>query len=96
MNEGKEFIKIVDLENEFEAGLISTELDKKNIPYSVRSHYEEAFDGVFQFQYGWGYLAAPAEYEDQIMTIYEDLREEIKERTRNNKEKGSVNQEDGE
>ena len=74
MKEGEEFVKILELENEFEAGLLSTELEKENIPHRVNSHFDKAYDGLFQFQYGWGYLSAPACYQDKIEKIYRDLQ----------------------
>ncbi len=74
MREEKEFVKILELDNEFEAGLLSAELEKEEIPHRVKSHFDKAYDGLFQFQYGWGYLSAPARYQDKIEKIYLDLK----------------------
>ena len=74
MAENSFYVKILELEDEFEAGLISSELEKKNIPHEINSHFDKAYDGVFQFQYGWGYLSAPTKYEDEIINIFNDLK----------------------
>lgn len=84
MGEDRAFIKILELDDEFEAGLISTELEKKDIPHRINSHFDKAYDGVFQFQYGWGYLSAPKEYQDKIIKVYNDLKDSDKIDDRNN------------
>ncbi len=68
------YVKVIELEDEFEAGLISTELDRENIPHKINSYFDKAYDGVFQFQYGWGYLSAPQKFENEIREIYTDLK----------------------
>ena len=66
--------KIVVLENELEAKLIESVLIERNIPHLIRSYYDSAYDGLFQAQKGWGHVAAPEEYEDEIKAIHNDLR----------------------
>ena len=70
----KRYIKVVEFDNEFEAGLIKSELDKLEIPYEIISNYDYGFDGIYQFQHGWGSLKAPEKYADRIREIYEDLK----------------------
>ncbi len=72
--ENSKFIKVLELEDEFEAGLIKSELDKEDIPYEIISNYDYGFDGIYQFQHGWGTLKAPEKYVDKIIEIYKDLK----------------------
>lgn len=71
----EEYVKILDLENEFEAGIIRSELDKRNIPFVIESFSDISFNGVYQFQHGWGVLKAPEEYSQEILEIHKDLSE---------------------
>ena len=72
----EEYIKIAVLEDEFEAGLLDSVLSEREIPHRMRSYYDTAYDGLFQTQKGWGYVAAPEQYEAEITEILADLREE--------------------
>lgn len=75
MDSKEEYVKILDLENEFEAGIIRSELDKRNIPFVIESFNDISFNGVYQFQHGWGVLKAPEEYSQKILEIHKDLSE---------------------
>ncbi len=68
-----EFKKILILENEIEARLLDSVLNERNIPHRIRSYHDSAYDGIFQAQKGWGVVLAPAEYEEEIQAIYDDL-----------------------
>jgi hypothetical protein len=72
----EDYIKIVTLENEIEAGLLESILIERNIPHLMRSYYDTAYDGLFQTQKGWGYVSAPEGYGEEIMEILADLRKE--------------------
>ena len=48
-------------------------LDQRKIPFVLKSYYDSALDGLFQLQKGWGHIEAPAEYEDEILQIYNDI-----------------------
>jgi len=76
MNEihGQEFIKIVVLENTIEAQLIDSILNEQNIPHRIRSFYDTAYDGLFQFQKGWGEVFAPLALKEEILEIIEIVR----------------------
>ena len=67
-------IKIVDLENQAFAHLLSEALERNRIPHLIRSHHDSVYDGVFQQQLGWGHVEAPEEYKMQILEIYDDLK----------------------
>ncbi len=67
--------KIAVLEHEIEARLLEEELRAREIPHIIRSYHDQAYDGVFQLQKGWGVVVAPEEFRDEILTILHDLRE---------------------
>ena len=69
-----EYIKIVVLENGIEAQLIGSILDQRDIPYRIRSYHDTAYDGLFQFQKGWGKLLAPQSHRQEILAVVEDVR----------------------
>ena len=73
-NQDSDYIKIVVLENGIEAQLIGSILDQRDIPYRIRSYHDTAYDGLFQFQKGWGKLLAPPSYRQEILTVVEDVR----------------------
>ena len=68
------FVKIAVLENTIEAQLVDSILNEQNIPHRIRSFYDTAYDGLFQFHKGWGELYAPSAYEDDIRTIIDSVR----------------------
>lgn len=72
----EDYVKIVTLENEIEAGLVDSILSERKIPHLMRSYYDTAYDGLFQAQKGWGYVAAPESYDVEIKEILYDLREQ--------------------
>lgn len=76
MNEihGQEFTKIAVLENTIEAQLIDSILNEQNISHRIRSFYDTAYDGLFQFQKGWGEVFAPLALKEEILEIIEIVR----------------------
>lgn len=73
MNE-VEFIHIAILDNIIEAQLIESILKEQNIPNRIRSFHDTAYDGLFQFQKGWGELCAPISFKQEIIDILNDVR----------------------
>jgi len=69
----EEFKKVIVLENEIEARLLDSVLNERNIPHRIRSYHDSAYDGIFQAQKGWGVMLAPPEYEEEVLSIYQDL-----------------------
>ncbi len=65
--------KILTLNNQFEATLLSQVLTDKDIPHALIPLGDSNFGGIEQLEYGWGYLEAPAEYKDQIMIYYGEV-----------------------
>jgi hypothetical protein len=72
----EDYKKIAILEDEVEARLVDSVLRERDIPHRMRSYYDTALDGLFQTQKGWGYVAAPDEYEVEVTEILADLREQ--------------------
>lgn len=69
----QEFKKILVLNNEIEARLLSSILNERNIPHRLKSYYDSAYDRIFQLQKGWGIVLAPPEFQEEIEAIYKDL-----------------------
>jgi hypothetical protein len=67
------FEKIVELHNDAEARLLHAHLEEQGIPHVIRSYHDTAYNGIFQVQFGWGHIEAPAEFREEILEIYEDL-----------------------
>ncbi len=74
MNEQEEFTRIAILENPIEAQVIGSVLDDENIPHMIRSYHDTAYDGLFQFQKGWGIISAPLSYKEKILKIVDIVR----------------------
>ena len=70
----QKFINVAILENIIEAQLIDSILNEQNIPHLIRSFYDTAYDGLFQFQMGWGELCAPISHKQEIIDILNDVR----------------------
>ena len=72
----EDYIKVVTLDNEIEAGLLESILSERGIPHRMRSYHDTAFDGLFQTQKGWGCINAPESYREEIKEILSDVRNE--------------------
>jgi hypothetical protein len=68
------YVKISNLENSIEAQLLESILIERNIPHKFRSFYDTAYDGLFQFQKGWGEILAPEGFPKAVMDILGSLR----------------------
>ncbi len=65
--------RIVDIENEFTARLIESILQERDIPHILRTYHDSAYDGLWAFQQGWGFIEAPPEFRDEITKIYDEV-----------------------
>ena len=70
----QDFIKIAVLESMIEAQLVESILDTLNIPHRIQSFHDTAYDGLFQFQKGWGAVWAPLRHQKEILELLENLR----------------------
>lgn len=66
--------KILTLNNQFEATLLSQVLTDKNIPHALIMREDSSFGGIENMEDGWGYLEAPPEFSDQIMFYYDEVQ----------------------
>ena len=69
----EDYEKIVDLSSEFEAELLSEVLEDKKIPFGIVSSADSAMGGIWELENGWGYIEAPLQYKEEIMTIYNEI-----------------------
>ena len=65
--------RIIDLDDEITARLIGSILQERDIPHILRTYHDSAYDGLWTFQQGWGFIEAPPEYREEIMKIYDDI-----------------------
>ncbi len=72
----EDYLKVVTLDNEIEAGLLESILSERGIPHRMRSYHDTAYDGLFQTQKGWGCINAPESYREEIKEILSDVRKE--------------------
>jgi len=76
-----EFVKIADLKNDVEAGLLDSILTERGIPHMIRSYFDAAYDGMFQTQRGWGCVLAYEEHAEDVQAVLSDLRTQASEPT---------------
>lgn len=69
-----EIIRVAILENEVEASLLGSLLEQEDIPHTIQSFHDSAYDGIFQAQRGWGCILAPADCRDHILAVLDELR----------------------
>jgi hypothetical protein len=69
-----DIIKIIGIDNEIEAKIYEDLLLNNKIPYNIKNNHDSAYDGLFQMQYGWGYIEAPKKYKEQILNIINDYK----------------------
>lgn len=67
--------RIAVLDNIVEAQILGSLLEEKDIPHMIRSHYDSAYDGVYQEAQGWGVVEAESVYADDIRAILAELRD---------------------
>jgi hypothetical protein len=74
MNEvNRSFIKIAAISDMVQAQVLESVLNEREIPYRIRSFHDTAYNGLFQFQKGWGEVFAPVEYQQEILEIIASL-----------------------
>ncbi|MFO7965628.1 MAG: hypothetical protein R6U50_17010 [Desulfobacterales bacterium] len=69
-----DFVKIAVLDNIIEAQMVMSLLDEENIPYLFRSFHDTAYNGLFQFQKGYGEISAPKKFETDIREIIAHIK----------------------
>lgn len=66
--------KIVILSNEVEAKLMEEILRERQIPHIIQSYHSIVYDGIFQLNKGWGHVESEDQYKEEIISIYEDIK----------------------
>ncbi|MBK9390536.1 MAG: hypothetical protein IPN68_10180 [Bacteroidetes bacterium] len=69
-------VKILALDNEFQAMLLDDILKERGIPHIMKSYHDSAYDGLWQTQSSWGHVDAPEEYRDEILEIFNNMSQE--------------------
>lgn len=70
--------RILNLDNEGIANLIESVLIDRDIPHIIRTYHDSAYDGLFAYQQGWGFIEASPKYSEEILSIYEELMNQQK------------------
>jgi len=71
LQEEAEFERILVLENQFEADLVSEALRGEGIDFIISRHEETAYDGIFIPQRGWGAVGVHPRDVQQAKSIVE-------------------------
>ncbi len=74
MEPSQSFEKIDTIGDIIEAQVIESVLNERKIPFRIRSFHDTAYDGLFQFQKGWGELYAPMENRAEVIEIIKSIR----------------------
>ncbi len=69
----EKYEKILLINNEIEAQILTSILEEENIPYLLKSYHDSAYDGIFQIQKGWGCIEAPSDCKNRILEIYQEI-----------------------
>ena len=72
------FEKILDLNNEFEAGIMEEMLNDKKIPFGIVPSGDSALGGIWELENGWGYIEAPLQYKEEIIRLYDEIADTSK------------------
>ena len=67
------WIKLITLDNRFQADLLTDALGKREIPFLVREYKDTAYDGLFVTQKGWGTLMVDSDSLEEAQTITKEL-----------------------
>jgi hypothetical protein len=62
------------LDNQVEASLLELMLQEDGVPHFVRSYNDRAYDSLWQFQEGWGYVETPLRYASGVRVLLELIR----------------------
>jgi hypothetical protein len=76
MDPEKGFRKIAILENLIEAQVLEDLLGQDGIPHRIVSFHDTAYDGLFQFQRGWGAVYALPWHREILLELLQRIRED--------------------
>lgn len=69
------YVPIVTLHNLVQANLIRSLLIEEEIPFRINEYRDPGFGSFFRKEPGWGHVAAPPEFHERIVRIFEDMKE---------------------
>ena len=72
-DENSAFVKIATLSDLPQAQVLESILVERAIPHRIRSYHDTAYNGLFQFQKGWGDVYAPEDRKQEIQEIINGL-----------------------
>jgi hypothetical protein len=67
------YVKILVLNNEFEAGLLEEVLTDRKIPHGIVTSDDTALGGIMEMEFGWGYVEAPEKFKEEIIRIFKEI-----------------------
>jgi hypothetical protein len=67
--------KLITLDNQFQADLLTDALEKAEIPFLVREYKDTAYDGLFVTQKGWGTVMVEETRREEAKKIVKELLE---------------------
>jgi hypothetical protein len=65
--------KLITLDNQFQADLLTDALGKAEIPFLVREYKDTAYNGLFVTQKGWGTVMVDESKLEEARFISQDL-----------------------
>lgn len=63
----------IKLKNQYESDILTEVFDDYKIPYALIKNHSVVYDGIFENQFGWGYLEIENKYKDQVEKIYDEF-----------------------
>ena len=70
-------IRLVTLENRFEADLITSALTDEGIPHVVKPFHDTAYDGLFETTKGFGLLLVEEVDRERAQAVVDDVRSSV-------------------
>ena len=62
------------LQNQAEAAVLHGILEQDGVPHYIRSFNDRAYDALWQFQDGWGYVETDARFASGVQVLLDVLR----------------------
>jgi hypothetical protein len=67
------WIKLITLDDRFQADLLTDALEKREVPFLVREYKDTAYDGLFVTQKGWGTVMVEETRLEEARRVLQDL-----------------------
>ncbi len=62
------------LNNQYESDILTEILDDYKIPYALIKNHSVVYDGIFENQFGWGYLEIDKKFEEKVRELYNQFK----------------------